>query len=61
MLKPSELGFSQPKSIQTMTISISKSTLEWMFKIKVLLQLFSKTELRDGIKTFSRFKLFLYF
>jgi len=32
--------------------SLSKRTLEWMLKVKVLLQLLKKRKLRNGIKTF---------
>jgi len=39
-----------------------KRTLEWMLKVKVFLQLFNKSKLRNGTKTFLEPKSFcIYF
>jgi len=40
---------------------LSKRTLEWMLKVKVLLQLFNKSKLRNGIKMFLESKVFSIF
>jgi len=37
-----------------------KRTLEWMLKVKVLLQLFNKSKLRNGTKTYLEQKFFLF-
>jgi len=37
-----------------------KRTLEWKLKVKVLLQLFNKSKLRNGTKTFLQPNFFLF-
>jgi len=39
---------------------LSKRTLEWMFKGEVFLQLFNKSKLRNGTKTFLQPNFFLF-
>jgi len=37
---------------------LPKRTLEWLLKVKVLLQLFNKSKLRNGTKAFLERKFF---
>jgi len=39
---------------------LPKRNLEWMLKVKVLIQLINKSKLRNETKTFLERKIFLY-